>query len=190
MKGMSFLPIEIPVNNDLNPVEQQKCANNEIILQKYDSALLANHDAKECGLSCQMTSSSSGTVFSESSSTLSNRTPSSLSTQLSNTDYSEFRLCRPSSYCFLNIGGNRYVSIHVQTPDEYTRLMATKKDEVPNESPRYRKRPGKKRRHRKNFDQNVKKRILDLYLKLITEDPSYSIRNVALAIYNTLSKEA
>ena len=47
-----------------------------------------------------------------------------------------------------------------------------------------------KHRHRKNFDQNVKKRILDLYLKMITEDPSYSIRNVALAIYNTLSKEA
>ena len=46
-----------------------------------------------------------------------------------------------------------------------------------------------KHRHRKNFDQNVKKRILDLYLKMINEDPSYSIRNVALAIFNIMSKE-
>ena len=190
MKGMPCIPIEIPVNSNPNPAEQQKCVKTEIILQNYDSVLSANHDAKECSLSCQTTSTSSGTVCSESSSMLSYRTPSSLSSQLSNTDYNEFSLCRPSSYCFLNIGGNRYVSIHVQTPGEYTRLMATRKDEVLNENHQYRKRPGKKRRHRKNFDQNVKKRILDLYLKLITEDPSYSIRNVALAIYNTLSKEA
>ena len=40
-----------------------------------------------------------------------------------------------------------------------------------------------------DFDQTVKKRIIDLYMKLINEDPSYSIRNVALSIYNTLSKE-
>lgn len=83
---------------------------------------------------------------------------------------------------------NLFTIIPVLEPEEVNRKVLNRRTMFNTRKTVYRHTT--KHRHRKNFDQNVKKRILDLYLKLITEDPSYSIRNVALAIYNTLSKEA
>ena len=83
---------------------------------------------------------------------------------------------------------NLFTIIPVLEPEEVNRKVLNRRTMFNTRKTVYRHTT--KHRHRKNFDQNVKKRILDLYLKLITEDPSYSIRNVALAIYNIMSKEA
>ena len=83
---------------------------------------------------------------------------------------------------------NLFTIVPVLEPSEVYRKTLNRRAVFNKRRPNIR-RPITKHRHRKNFDQTVKKRILDLYMKLINEDPSYSIRNVALSIYNTLSKE-
>ncbi len=83
---------------------------------------------------------------------------------------------------------NLFTIIPVLEPEEVNRKVLNRRTMFNTRKTVYRHTT--KHRHRKNFDQNVKKRILDLYWKMITEDPSYSIRNVALAIYNIMSKEA
>ena len=184
-----YLPKEKQINSVLSSTSLQNCDRKEILYRNCTSVLSTNQHMKACEQNDQKASVCFRNTCSPSNSTLSYGTSSSLSSQLSTTDMNESNVCVSSNYCLLSIGGNIFVSIHVQTPSEYMQLSEARRSSLVNESTHYRKKPGKKRRHRKNFDQTVKKRILDLYMKLINEDPSYSIRNVALSIYNTLSKE-
>lgn len=90
----------------------------------------------------------------------------------------------------IRVGDSMYCQFPVMEPKEPKRQLVviapSPKEPLVHE---VRSRGGKKRRMRKNFEYPVKKRILDMYSRILKENSGQSIRTIAMMIYNTMSRE-